>query len=94
MSELIKREDAIKEILRVPPHTDPYKILVEVWDRIKALPTIDAVHVVRCEDCRYCYYEGERNEKTYCTEHPNFGNLPTDWFCPDGMRREEQEWVN
>lgn len=46
-------------------------------------PTIDAVPVVRCEDCRWY------SEKGFC-KHPNggAGNVrPADWFCADGERR-------
>ena len=49
MSELIKREDAIKATWHEPSYIDPYNILTEVRDRIEALPTIDAVPVVHGE---------------------------------------------
>ena len=39
MSELIKREDAIKATWQEPSYTDPYNVLTEVRDRINALPT-------------------------------------------------------
>lgn len=38
MSELIKREDAIKATWHEPSYTDPYNVLTEVRDRIEALP--------------------------------------------------------
>ena len=47
MSELIKREDAIKATWHEPSYIDPYNVLTEVRDRIEALPTVDAVPVVR-----------------------------------------------
>jgi len=43
MSELIKREDAIKITWIEPQYSDPINVLTEVRDRIKALPTMDAV---------------------------------------------------
>jgi hypothetical protein len=46
MSELIKREDAIKATWQEPSYTDPYNILTEVRDRIKALPTASPWHRV------------------------------------------------
>jgi hypothetical protein len=46
MNELIKREDAIKATWQEPSYTDPYNILTEVRDRIKALPTASPWHRV------------------------------------------------
>ena len=39
MSELIRREDAIKATWQEPSYTDPLNVLTEVRDRINALPT-------------------------------------------------------
>jgi hypothetical protein len=49
MSELIRREDAIKATWQEPSYTDPYNILTEVRDRIKALPTVSPWHRVEEE---------------------------------------------
>ena len=49
-----------------------------------ATPTIDAVPVVRCKDCKWY------SEKGFC-KHPNggAGNIrPANWFCADGEKRE------
>ncbi|MBO5969283.1 MAG: DUF551 domain-containing protein [Clostridia bacterium] len=46
MSELIRREDAIKAIFREPSYTDPYNILMEVRDRINALSAASPWHRV------------------------------------------------
>lgn len=43
-------------------------------------PTIDAVQVVRCKDCKY---HDEENGKNFC----DCGNRPDDWFCADGKRQ-------
>ena len=40
-------------------------------------PTIDAVPVVRCKDCKH------RNEYYSCSGRRD------DWFCPNGERRNE-----
>lgn len=49
-------------------------------------PTIDAVPVVRCKDCKHrfngCCYNKESNRVNF-TEH-----VPDDWYCADGERRE------
>jgi hypothetical protein len=49
MSELIRREDAIKATWQEPSYTDPYNILTEVRDRIQALPTASPWHRVEEE---------------------------------------------
>lgn len=60
---------------------------------IETAPTVDAVPVVRCNDCdhmkwkRSIYTDGTINRCRRCEldnkEHPN------DWFCADGKRRNE-----
>ena len=44
-------------------------------------PTIDAVPVVRCKNCKH--YDEERGT---CAKHHAHGNAET-WFCADGGRR-------
>ena len=50
-------------------------------------PTIDAVPVVRCKDCKY--HEDEEIGMVYC---PNAlgGWVAENWFCADGERKEGQ----
>lgn len=66
----------------------------EVFVNIKAVensPTIDAVPVVRCGDCKYCYAEGFVNVRNVCEKHYDFGNVDDDWFCADGERRSDEQ---
>lgn len=55
-------------------------------------PTIDAVPVVRCKDCKhrskemYDYY-GNPNNKVYVCQINDIAKKP-DWFCADGEKRE------
>ena len=64
-----------------------------VIDLINAAPTIDAVPVVRCKDCKYCHIEDEY--EAWC-----HGGLPavltraTEDFCSHGQRREDGEDVD
>lgn len=47
-------------------------------------PTIDAVQIVRCKDCKF-WYKDECSHLCKIT-----GDLhPANWFCADGERREE-----
>ena len=49
-------------------------------------PTIDAVEVVRCKDCKYC---GEIDENGWhCCENLGVG-MPKNGFCSDAERRED-----
>ena len=58
-------------------------------------PTVDAVEVVRCRDCRY--YEimqlkrdgtdDRRYKPSLCVLHNR--NFDEDYFCADGERRED-----
>ena len=54
---------------------------------IRKSPTIDAVPVVRCKDCKY--HEDEEIGMVYC---PNAlgGWVAENWFCADGERKEGQ----
>lgn len=86
MSDLIKREDAVKITWIEPQYSDPINVLTEVRDRIKALPTVDAVPVVRCKDCKH--HEVFKNGVNgWCNGH----GCPADvtYFCADGERRTE-----
>lgn len=55
---------------------------------IDVAPTIDAVEVVRCENCKWCY-DG------YCSKFDDlipFGHESYEWrdfYCSYGERREE-----
>lgn len=55
------------------------------WDDIEAAPTVDAVEVVRCRECKY--HEEEGIEMVYC---PNMigGWVENEWFCANGKRKE------
>ena len=92
MSELIKREDAIKITWIEPQYSDPINVLAEVRDRIKALPTVDAVPV-RCKECKYIRVSEEGLFKSgyfceRCHIDSDMENVD-DWFCADGERRTE-----
>lgn len=52
-------------------------------------PTIDAVDVVRCKDCRYGQYctDGQTTYQCFKWNSNEFGALhEQDWFCADGKR--------
>lgn len=58
--------------------------------KIRALPTVDAVEVVRCKDCMYGVQEelfdldgvNHRSTEWHCVK--NDLSVVDDWFCADG----------
>lgn len=52
---------------------------------VESAPTIDAVSVVRCGECKYCVFHcGEH----FCIKLIAFPVVETDDFCSYGERRE------
>ena len=51
---------------------------LSVLEELDAAPTVDAVEVVRCKDCKYFKTRLCENEDNY-----------DDWFCADGERKYE-----
>ena len=60
-----------------------------IREELDKVPTVDAVPIVRCGECKYCYSEGFVNVRNVCEKHYDFGNVDDDWFCADGERRTE-----
>lgn len=58
-------------------------------DIIERLPTIDAVPVVRCKDCRnWERLSFDADSGCYC---PFVDRYTTDdWYCADGERRDDE----
>ena len=99
MTNLISRADAIKAIRKckfesVMP-SDWYRGMECAQDIVEALPSAEAVEVVRCKDCKYkrLYDEGE-TKYYYCAleDRPNRNWSVDDTdYCSWGERREESE---
>jgi len=59
-----------------------------VWKSdIDNMPTIDAVPVVRCKDCRF--HEDEQPGMVYCPATVG-GWVENDWFCKGGERKDDE----
>lgn len=58
----------------------------ESADVVECAPTIDAVEVVRCEDCKHSEEAFLPNRELWCNAHEIY--CTSDWFCADGERRE------
>ena len=68
-----------------------------VADQIVNAPTIDAVSVVRCKDCKY-FNEHTAEEKERCKftfdgmcRYWKYHSTDYSWFCSQGERREVTE---
>lgn len=75
----------------VEPQIEPHDIRFSMNDikmNLSNIPTIDAVEVVRCKDCRW------GREVCGNIECRTDMNLPPEyhgyyWYCPNGERKEE-----
>lgn len=55
---------------------------------IAKTPTIDAVEVVRCRDCKHAIVnENHIDKPLICCFTKMVGTTDPDWFCADGKRR-------
>lgn len=64
-----------------------------LMDALSRVPTVDAVEVVRCRDCRWWHdWSGE----CYAKEAQGFGHLwEADDYCSFGEWKDgEQQWIN
>ena len=72
---------------------DSEDLAFEIYNMIDDAPTVDAVPVVRCGNCKH-YKEGFcYNPNTYDDEK-TCGNTAADWFCAEGERRDDGEADN
>ena len=65
-------------------HPNAYHLTNYATLILREAPTVDAVEVVRCRECKY--HEEEGIEMVYC---PNMiGWVENEWFCANGERKE------
>ena len=100
MSDLISKKALLSKV------ESQYRYWEEDYDAhqiigdIEDFPTIDAVPVVRCKDCRWWDSDGEHSYG-YCMamKHGYFSRnweisihrkYRDDWFCADGERRTDE----
>lgn len=61
----------------------------KLWKRIKEQPTIDAVEVVRCKDCKWYKKIVEKSKSGLCHYDLVARCLHDEDYCSHGERREE-----
>ena len=85
--------DAVKGLIRSGISVDTYADQDYVCELVDDIPTIDAVSVVRCKDCKHNpkYTDDYMYGKCiFCCEDDFYSGTPNDdWFCADGERKGE-----
>ena len=61
----------------------------ELLRMIDDAPTVDAVQVVRCEDCVHYHKADRGHPDTDWCKRLICGTVKSDFFCADGERRSE-----
>lgn len=61
---------------------------------VEDAPTVDAVPVVRCKECKYAIESRQHGEYPFCCTHyegpiDQYCDLKADWFCADGEKVSE-----
>ena len=54
-------------------------------------PTVDAVKVVRCGECKYYDKTGCVADFGWCKRNGSGHGSTDDWFCADGERKEDEQ---
>ena len=91
MSDLIDREKLLNSVEAFCEWCDNHDFCPtcetnDCIQEIKNAPTVDAVTVVRCKDCRYC--TDCKYGDAYCMM--NMIWYKEDHYCSDGIRKERR----
>ncbi len=94
MRKMIERQRVLETIANVDNYGDgvAYEALGHVYRDVALIPTVDAIPVIRCEDCKYCrtYYHGKNMPFSYaCGKLYLTSNLSSDDYCSRAERKEE-----
>ena len=91
MADLINRKAAIDEAYAVIVDDAVYDV-VQV-ETLEALPSVDAVEIVRCKDCKHRCFDnrfGFMCELDTGDPYEMGRNAYAgDWFCADGERKDD-----
>lgn len=76
--------------LKMMSHWKPYMDMDNVREAIKKMPTIDAVPVVRCKDCKHFEVDDGLPDGRLCLMHGHRWTAPRpDDYCSRGERKED-----
>ena len=79
--------DALKKRVSELIVPDWTRTLIRSW--LDSEPTVDAVPVVRCGECRWWSKDEPYDEYGYCYNGKIIGSTKENWYCADGERRTE-----
>lgn len=88
----IRLDDALRAI--TPENAtsfpdDQLVILLTARKKLKSVPIIDAVPVVRCKDCKHAgINENHPNKPLICYLTRMCGTVKHDWYCWQGERKD------
>ena len=85
------RAKLTKLIVGADENHDALLSVREAMKLIDLEPTVDAVEVVRCRDCRYWHHKVDAHTHWVCSHHSfdkRLMHTTPDFFCADGKRRE------
>ena len=85
MDDLIKRHDAIESVGFYSCHSGDKLLFAD--NALKNIPSVDAVEVVRCEDCKH--FDGECCDR-YADETLGYSHsTQPNFFCAVGERKTD-----
>ena len=71
-----------------PANNTPIYKAFDIYNAIKNAPTVDAVEVVLCKDCRYRIHDEVTNEWFCNSFHSGFVYAKPNDFCSYGERKD------
>ena len=79
--------DALCQRVKRSTASKAVKVLAEVL--INTAPTIDAVPVVRCRECKYLRQYNDKKETYFCTNPRGIADpiIKRSWFCSNGKKK-------
>lgn len=82
MSDLISRCELFNRLA-------PVQTLGEAYGIIQEMPTVDAVPVVRCKDCKHHHYEKHFDKRIPYCDRINYGyGWQDNDYCSRGERKD------
>ena len=66
-----------------------YEVAGMIEDCIENTPTIDAVPVVRCRECKYLRQYNDKQETYFCANPRGIADpiIKRSWFCSNGKKK-------
>lgn len=77
--------------VNAPTPSESY-VVEKCIEKVNDAPTVDAVEVVRCKDCKYLHCHSAVDRMFFCNNPKGLKGMPNiveeNPFCPYGERRE------